>query len=247
MKVTDQDGASDSKTFTVSVTKADQATLTVTSPDAGTYGDKLVPTASGGSGDGAVSFTATGAACEMGTGADAGKLLITSGTGTCSITAHKAADNNYNAASSALHPVTVSKKAQTISFTAPASAVFESTFHVAPTASSGLSVSLASTGGCSVAPAAGGGFDVTMTSGTTDCVLTASQAGNDNYLAATDVVETVEAAKKAQAISVRSACLLRRSTTRPSWCRRRRTSGLSVSLGATGGSRWSASWSAASM
>jgi hypothetical protein len=98
----------------LTVGKADQAALSVTSPDDGTYGDKLVPTASGGSGTGALSFTAAGSACEMGSGADSGKLVITSGTGTCSVTAHKATDTNYNAADSAAHAVTVHKAQLTV-------------------------------------------------------------------------------------------------------------------------------------
>ena len=110
VKVTDQDGSSDSRTFAVSVSKADQQALTVTSPTSGAYGDALTPTASGGSGTGAVTFTASGTACAMGSGADAAKVLITSGTGTCSITAHKAADSFFNAADSAAQVVTVSRK-----------------------------------------------------------------------------------------------------------------------------------------
>jgi MBG domain (YGX type) len=103
-----------SDALTVTIHKAVQDTLTVTSPDNGTYGDKLVPTASGGSGTGALSFTASGSACQMGSGADAGKLLITSGTGTCSVTAHKAEDNDYLAADSAAHAVTVHKALLTV-------------------------------------------------------------------------------------------------------------------------------------
>jgi len=97
------------------IAKADQTTLTVTSPNSGINGDKLTPAATGGSGTGALTFTAIGSACEMGTGADAGKLIITSGTGTCSITAHKAADANYNAADSAPYAVTIAR----VSFLAP--------------------------------------------------------------------------------------------------------------------------------
>jgi hypothetical protein len=103
-----------SDAFAVTIHKAAQDTLTVTSPDNGTYGDKLVPTAAGGSGTGALSFTASGTACQMGSGADAGKLLITSGTGTCSVTAHKASDDNYLAADSADHAVTVHKAQLTV-------------------------------------------------------------------------------------------------------------------------------------
>jgi hypothetical protein len=94
-----------------------------------------------------------------------------------------------------VHTVAASLAAQTITFAAPASpAVFNSTFAVAPTASSGLTVTVLATGGCSVATGT-----VTMTSGTTDCVLTASQAGDANYSPAADVIQTVTAAKAAQA------------------------------------------------
>src|SRR5205085_11503826 len=52
----DNYSAADSADHAVTINKAAQATLTVTYPDAGTYGDKLVPTASGGSGTGALTF-----------------------------------------------------------------------------------------------------------------------------------------------------------------------------------------------
>jgi hypothetical protein len=98
----------------VTVNKADQATLTVTAPTSGTFGDKLTPAATGGSGSGSVSFNASGTACAMGAGGDAGKLLITAGTGTCSLTATKAADANYNQMISDPASVTVSKAATSL-------------------------------------------------------------------------------------------------------------------------------------
>jgi hypothetical protein len=101
--------AAPQKTETVTAVKADQATLTVTSPNSGISGDKFTPIATGGTGTGTLSFTASGTACQMGSGADAGKLVITSGTGTCSVTAHKAADANYNSADSAPHAVSIGR------------------------------------------------------------------------------------------------------------------------------------------
>ncbi|WP_162262002.1 S8 family serine peptidase, partial [Terrabacter sp. Soil810] len=90
----------------------------------------------------------------------------------------------------------IAKQNQTITFVQPTTpAAYGSTFNVSPTASSGLSVTLAASGGCSLATAASG-WDVTMTSSTTSCVLVASQAGNGSYNSATDVSQTV-AAKKA--------------------------------------------------
>ena len=85
----------------------------------------------------------------------------------------------------------IAQAAQTITFEQPASpAAYGSTFAVSPTASSGLPVSVAASGGCTIS-----GATVTVTSGTVDCVLTASQAGNDDYLPAADVARTVAAAK----------------------------------------------------
>jgi hypothetical protein len=55
-------------------------------------------------------------------------------------------------------------------------------------------VTVTPSGGCTIASGT-----VTMTSGTTACVLTASQAGDVNYQAATDVVRTVAASQATQA------------------------------------------------
>jgi hypothetical protein len=183
----------------VTVSKANQAALTVDSPDAGTFGDHLAMSASGGSTAGAISFAVTGDsdACSILTsGADAGKLAITAGSGTCKITATRAGNGNYNDVTSAAHTVTVSKANQTISVTtsAPASQVFDTSFTVAATASSGLAVSYDRSGVCSHV-----GATFTMTSGTGDCTVKYDQDGNDNYSAATQVTETVHAQKANQA------------------------------------------------
>ena len=116
-----------------------------------------------------------------------GKLTITSGTGTCKITAHKAGNDNYNPADSAEHTVTVSKANQTITVgtAAPASAVFDTSFTVAATASSGLTVATPSRASAPVDPI------LTMTSGTGSCTVKANQAGNDNYNAADEVTKDV--------------------------------------------------------
>ena len=192
--------AAPEETADVTAEKADQATLSVTAPSAGTFGQFYEMTASGGNGTGALSFDASGSACEIPTsGPDAGKLAITSGTGTCKITAHKAGDDNYNPADSAEHTVTVSKANQTITVdtAAPASAVYDTSFTVAATASSGLAVSYSSTGVCSnVGPI------FTMTSGTGSCTVKYNQAGNANYNAAAQITEDVTAEKADQTITL---------------------------------------------
>ena len=92
----------------------------------------------------------------------------------------------------------VALKAQTITFAQPPTpATYGSTFTVAPTADSALAVSVSASGGCSILSGT-----VTMTSGTTPCVLTAAQAGDTNYSAATSVERTVAAAKADASIAL---------------------------------------------
>jgi hypothetical protein len=104
--------ATTSDAFTVSVNKANQATLSITAPTSATYGDAdATITTTGGSGTGALSFSAgSSTACSI----VSGKLHVVSGTGTCSITATKAADADFNATTSAVFTVTIAKRTLTI-------------------------------------------------------------------------------------------------------------------------------------
>jgi hypothetical protein len=115
---TDDAGNVATATRSYTVTKANQAALTVTAPNSGTYGDKLAMSASGGTTNGAITFNVTSDsdACEILTsGPDAGKLSITDGMGTCKITATMAGNANYNdVTSDPPHPVAVSKRAVTV-------------------------------------------------------------------------------------------------------------------------------------
>ncbi|MFM8867610.1 MAG: hypothetical protein ACKOFZ_04930, partial [Ilumatobacteraceae bacterium] len=103
-----------SSTITFTVNKANQSALTVSSTSV-TYGSTLALTTSGGSGTGAVSYavTTTGTAgCSV-----SGSTLSATSAGSCTVTATKAADTNYNQASSSATTVTVAKASQTITFT----------------------------------------------------------------------------------------------------------------------------------
>jgi uncharacterized repeat protein (TIGR01451 family) len=94
--------------------------------------------------------------------------------------------------------VTVTGVLQTITFgTVPTSAVYNSTFAVSATASSGLPVTITASGSCNIATGT-----VTITSGTGTCTLTASQAGTSHYSPAPNVVKTVTAQKAASASSI---------------------------------------------
>ena len=127
---------------------------------------------------------------------NAGQVTMTSGTTDCTLTASQAGDENYLAADDVVRVVAAAKADQSIDFPQPASpAVYNTSFTVSPSASSNLTVSMQASGGCTINTG-----QVTMTSGTTDCTLTASQAGDENYLAADDVVRVVAAAKADQSI-----------------------------------------------
>lgn len=177
-----------------SITKANQATLTVTGPASVTYGTTGTITTNGGSGTGSMSYSAgTSTGCsENGTN---GMITVSNASGTCVVTSTKAADGNYNQATSAAFTVTLNKANQTITFTQPTTPrTYNTSFSVNPSASSGLTVTVGVSGVCSLT-----GNTVTMTSGTGNCVITASQSGNGNYNAAVNVIRTV-AAQKADAI-----------------------------------------------
>ena len=166
------------------VSGVSQSAFTVTSTS-GTYGSTVALTSSGGSGSGTVSYAVTSsgtAGCSV-----SGSTLSATAAGTCTVTATKAADTNYASVSSSATTVTFNKASQSITFTNPGNKEFTATpFSVTPSASSGLTVSLSSstTGVCTTS-----GFSVTMvTTGT--CTLVASQSGNGNYNAATDVTNS---------------------------------------------------------
>jgi hypothetical protein len=102
-----------SSTITLIVNpKANQATLSITAPTSATYGDPdATITTTGGSGSGALSFDAgSSSACSI----VSGKLHVLSGTGTCSITATKAGDADYNPTTSAAFTVSINKATLTV-------------------------------------------------------------------------------------------------------------------------------------
>jgi hypothetical protein len=85
---------------------------------------------------------------------------------------------------------------QTITFGALAGKTFgDVPFNVSATASSGLTVSFAAAGNCSVAGA------LVSVTGAGSCTITASQAGNASWLAATPVAQTFAIAQASQTIT----------------------------------------------
>ncbi len=111
--------------------------------------------------------------------------------GTCMLEANQAANDNYNSAT-ATQQVAVGKASQTISFTstAPGSAtVGDSPYVPAATASSGLAVTFSTSGSACSLSAGQVNFI-----GAGSCVINANQAGNDKYLPAPQVQQTIPVA-----------------------------------------------------
>ena len=127
-----------------------------------------------------VSFEKVSGPCAQVSG---GKFSI-SGAGDCVIKASAPATDNYSAASSR-QTVSITKANQTIDFSAIADKTYgDGDFAPGAEASSGLAVSYAASGDCSIVS---GKVSIT---GAGSCTVMASQAGNGNYNAATDVVRS---------------------------------------------------------
>ena len=167
--------------------KADQTiTFTLGADATKNFGDapfNLTGTASSGL---AVTYTSSNTAVAT----ISGNTVTITGVGTTTITASQAGNTNFNAATDVTQMLTVNKGNQTITFTLGADAnkvVGDANFTLSGTASSGLAVSYTSSN-TSVATVSGNTVTI-VGPGTTD--ITASQAGNTNYNAATDVVQTL--------------------------------------------------------
>jgi LmbE family N-acetylglucosaminyl deacetylase len=144
-----------------------------------TYGDADFGVGATASSGLAVSFAASGS-CTV-----SGATVHITAAGSCTITASQAGDASYNSAPSVSQSLTIAKAGQTITFTAlPDTTLLNPDFTLAATASSGLAVSYSASGSCIVA-----GAIVHLTSAGS-CTITASQAGDANYNAATSVSGT---------------------------------------------------------
>src|SRR6266545_4959752 len=136
-----------------------------------------------------------------------GTVTMTAGSGTCAITASQSGDANYNAAPTVTRNVVATTASQTITFPALADkTVGDADFDPGATASSGLAVSYSTgaTDQCTIVS-----NKVHMTSAGS-CAVTASQAGDGNYSAATPVSRTFSI-NKAQATLAFAAGTLSRS------------------------------------
>ena len=164
----------------------------MTSKSSGIFGEVIALTSSGGSSTGAVSYAATGTACEIpASGDNAGKLVITSGTGTCAVTATQAGDNNYNPVSSAAQNVSVSKAPQSAALVVTTTAdggYIDTLITLGSTGGSGTGAVTYTATGTACRMDAG---KLLITSGTGTCSVTATKAADANYTAAMSPAKTI--------------------------------------------------------
>ncbi|MBI4934446.1 MAG: Ig-like domain repeat protein [Actinobacteria bacterium] len=160
----------------VTVSKAEQ-TITFAQPADATHATGSVTLAPSSTSLLAVALTSgTTSVCTV-----SGFVVTLVTGGTCTLTASQAGNGNYLAATSVERSFQVTEAPQTITFAQPADRAWSaSTFAVAPTSSSGLTVTLTS-GTQSVCTVSG--FTVTMVR-TGTCTLTAAHAGDTNFVAA---------------------------------------------------------------
>lgn len=178
--------ASSSASGAFTVTQAAQAALSITSPTSGSFGDVAPVVTSGGSGTGSTTYAASGA-CSL-TAPGSASVTVTSGTGTCTVTASNPGDTNYTA-TSATRSFTVGKAAQSpLSVTGPSSATFGAPdADITTSGGSGtgaVTVDAGASTGCSVVS---GRLHVITAGGT--CALTATKAGDADH----DAVSTTAA------------------------------------------------------
>jgi large repetitive protein len=157
-------------------------TFSLNAPASAAYNSNFSVAATGGESGNPIMFTSSGSCTNVGA-----TYTMTSGTGTCTVNANQAGSAEYSAAPQVTQSTTAMKSGQTITFTmnAPLSATYNSQFTVAASASSSLAITYTSSGGC-----VNSGATYTMTSGTTQCMVMANQAGNTNYFAATQSTQS---------------------------------------------------------
>ncbi|HVU15399.1 MAG TPA: DUF4082 domain-containing protein [Candidatus Didemnitutus sp.] len=200
--------ATTSADFTITLAKANQAALTVTSGSTGTFGTAYSATASGGSGTGSMSWalgsgsTAPGASIVAGTGA-----VTSTGAGTVVFHVTKAADSNYNAATSADFTLTLGKSAQaSLTITSPSTGTYGSAYTATAAGGSGtgaLTWALGTGSTASGASVTTGGSVTSSGAGTV--VINVTKAADSNYNAATSADFTVTFGKASQAAPIISS------------------------------------------
>jgi hypothetical protein len=185
-----------SASFGIIISKANQTALTIVDTEV-TYGQTMSLVVTGGSGTGALTWEEVSGTCTI-----SGTALTVGNAGSaCVIRARRAADGNYNLRVSADTTITVGRASQSgFSITNTNSFVTGSSLSLS--ASGGQTGGTVTwnvvSGGCTLS-----GTSLTSSRGGINCVVSATRAGNTNYLAATDSI-TIAVDKIAQTLTFRS-------------------------------------------
>jgi hypothetical protein len=123
------------------------------------------------------------------------------GAGTCLLTMNQGGNANYNAATELQQSFVVAKGSQVVSFTSspPASPQVGSTYSPSASSSSGLVV-IVNVDVSSAAVCSKDNSGVISFNGSGTCVITASQSGNSNYLAASSISQSLTVSQGSQVV-----------------------------------------------
>ena len=165
-------------------------------------GSTYLPVVTGGASGNAVSVTVASASSSICSINLLGRVEFRA-VGDCVLLLNQAGSSKYEAASEVQQTISVAKGSQVISFAsvAPRNAVVDGgTYAVSATGGAGTeaitySISNSSAGICSIAS----GVVSFLTVG--DCVILANKAGDNNYLAATEISQTVSVGKGSQSVA----------------------------------------------
>ena len=189
--------------ITVEAPGSQAQAITFSLPMTGTVGDVVPLTATANSGLEVTFASSNEAVASIGTGADAGKLVLKT-TGTTTITASQAGNATYAPATPVTQMITVEAPgttSQTITFTLAGTGTVGEKIDLNAMSDSNLPVRYASSDEAvaAIGTGADAGKLVLLAAGT--ATITASQPGNPTYAAATPVTQSITVSKRAQTIT----------------------------------------------
>ena len=182
---------------TLTISKVSQSGLTIVSSSSATYGVNLTLSTSGGSGSGSVTFTKVSGDCTLNNSGSTFSITPGDAGNTCVVNATKAADTNYNLASTTDQTITIGKAVQTLAFTStPSSSKVNDAYtpvvtskHSSTAVSTGITPSVtidsASSSVCSIATG------VITFDAAGSCVINADAISSTNYEVATTTSQTI--------------------------------------------------------
>ena len=192
-----------STSFTLA--KAGQAITFAALPDV-TYGAAAFTVSATASSGLTASFSASPSSVCTSSGTNGSVISIT-GAGTCTVTATQAGNGSYNAATSVPQSFAVAKAAQaSVAIDSANTVVFGATLTLRASGGSGtgaISYTVSNTSTCTLTQS-GSVWSLRPGNAASVCEVTATRAGDGNYLVRSSTMQTVSVTKAAQAISFTS-------------------------------------------